>query len=215
MSFVDLTGMKFGRLTVLERVENYITPSNGKTRSQWLCECECGNKCVVQAAHLKSGHTQSCSCLNKDITKKRASTHGESKTPLYYVWKSMRQRCKNPNNSRYEDYGGRGIDICTEWDDFLTFKEWAYANGYTNGLTVDRIDNDKGYSPENCRIADYIIQGNNKRNVRHVEYDGRNQTVREIADKFGIDRELLSQRIFTYGWDVNKAISEPKKERAV
>lgn len=212
MSFVDLTGMKFGRLTVLERAENYITPSNGKKRSQWLCECECGNKCVVQSGHLKSGHTQSCGCYNRDIVKEKGRTHGESKTSLYFVWKSMRQRCKNPNNSRYWDYGGRGIDVCAEWDDFLNFKEWAYENGYAEGLTIDRIDNDKGYSPENCRVTDYIVQGNNKRNVRQVEYNGKKQTIREIADRVGIDRDLLSQRVFIHGWDIDKAIREPTKK---
>lgn len=211
MSFTDLTGMKFGRLTVLERAENYILPSSGKKRAQWLCECECGNRCVVQTSHLKSGHTQSCSCLNKDITKRRASTHGESKTPLYYVWKSMRQRCKNPNNSRYKDYGGRGIDVCVEWDNFLNFKEWAYANGYKEGLTVDRINNDLGYCPSNCRIADYVVQANNKRGNRVITYKGKTQTQKQWADELGINYGTLENRLYTYGWNVEKSFNEPIK----
>ena len=191
MSFVDLTGMKFGRLTVIERAESYVLPSSGKKRSQWLCECECGNRCVVQAGHLKSGHTQSCGCLNRDIVKERA-THGESKTPLYFVWKSMRQRCKNPNNRRYRDYGGRGIDICKEWDEFLNFKDWALKNGYKEGLTIDRINNDLGYSPSN---------------------NGKTQTQKQWAEELGINYGTLENRLYTYGWDVEKSFNEPIRGR--
>lgn len=212
MSFVDLTGMKFGRLTVIERAENYVLPSSGKKRSQWVCECECGNKRIVQAGHLKSGHTQSCGCYNRDIVKEKRKTHGESKTPLYFVWKSMRQRCKNPNNSRYEDYGGRGIDICDEWDDFLVFKEWAYENGYREGLTIDRINNDLGYCPSNCRIVDYAVQANNKRGNRVITYRGKTQTQKQWSDELGINYGTLENRLYIYGWDVDKSFNEPIKE---
>lgn len=212
MSFVDLTGMKFGRLTVIERAESYVLPSSGKKRSQWLCECECGNRCVVQAGHLKSGHTQSCGCLNRDVVKERA-THRESKTHLYFVWKSMRQRCKNPNNSRYRDYGGRGIDICKEWDEFLNFKDWALKNGYKEGLTIDRINNDLGYSPSNCRVVDYIVQANNKRGNRVITYNGKTQTQKQWADELGINYGTLENRLYTYGWDVEKSFNEPIRGR--
>lgn len=121
-NFTDLTGQQFGRLTVLHRTDDYISPRGEKT-VQWLCLCECGNEKVVQSPHLKSGHTKSCGCWNRDFLKEVAFRHGDSRTLLYKVYQNMKQRCENPKNQRYEFYGGKGITVCEEWNnDFAAFK---------------------------------------------------------------------------------------------
>lgn len=148
---IDLTGKNFGRWTVLERASN---DKNGQ--AHWMCQCACGREKIVYGNSLRSGHSRQCRhCGNKENTFK----HGLSGTPLYNVLNDMIQRCENPNNKDYKHYGGRKIKICPEWrEDFAVFAAWALANGYKEGLSIDRIDNDKGYFPENCQ---WITQSEN------------------------------------------------------
>ena len=156
---IDLTGQRFGRLTVEKRAG---TSQNGNVL--WACKCDCGNITVVKGYSLKNSITRSCGCLIAESTKDRNTTHGLRKTRLYRIWANMKDRCLNSNAPGYLYYGGRGITICDEWkNDFLQFYDWAMANGYADDLSIDRIDNDKGYNPDNCRWATHSEQMRNRR----------------------------------------------------
>jgi hypothetical protein len=145
---VDINGQRFGRLIVLARAEN-----RGRFAA-WLCWCDCGEFKTVVGSSLRTGNTRSCGCLQR--------IHGMTNTPLYLVWRSMRSRCENPRTERWPRYGGRGISVCAEWrHDPKAFIDWALSHGYERGLQIDRMDNDAGYSPSNCR---FVTAAENSRN---------------------------------------------------
>lgn len=138
-------------------------------------------------------------------------THGMTNTRLYRIWCNMKTRCYCKSDPHYERWGGRGISICTEWNSsFISFYNWAISNGYDDSLTIDRIDNDKNYEPNNCRWASLIEQANNTRRNPHYEHNGESHTMAEWARISGINRGILKDRVFKLGWSFEEAISTPK-----
>lgn len=192
---IDLTGKRFEMLTVIKRVEN-----RGK-EVFWLCQCDCGNTKEVNGSKLKSGNTKSCGCyrkvaqLNYSRTYVGRKTHGMSNTRLYRIYNKMKLRCYSKTNSAYKNYGGRGITICQEWlDDFMNFYNWAMKNGYRDDLSIDRIDNDKGYSPCNCRWATRKQQANNTRSTIFLTYNGETKPASEWSEITGIPQDVITAR---------------------
>lgn len=209
--FKDLTGMTFGRWKVIERAEN-----NARGDAMWLCECSCENhtKRIVMGNSLRQGKSQSCGCLNKEINSSKGK-HYQSKTRLYNIWLNMKDRCKNPNNKFYYNYGGRGVTVCPEWDnDYCIFRDWAINNGYQDNLTIDRLDNDKGYSPDNCRWATRQQQSNNLKKNIILEYNGEKHTMAEWSRILNISYMALCHRI-ERGWEVERALSTPVQQKLI
>ena len=200
---IDLTGQRFGRLVVVKRADN-----SADGRARWLCKCDCGQSKTVLGEHLKKGRTKSCGCAKSESSSKRFKKHGGRNSKLYRIWSNMKDRCNNPDCKAYSDYGGRGIKVCKEWlDDFSAFQKWALANGYKEGLTIDRKNNNKGYSPDNCRWVDRKIQGNNKRNCRYITYKGQRKTVAEWSEITGIPHDTLLYRL-NHGWETERILKK-------
>jgi len=203
---IDLTGERFGRLTVVSQADSSFTAS-GKPVRRWICQCDCGNTIVTTRQNLKKGDTRSCGCLKTETTKNRMMTHGDSKTVLYKRWKAMRKRCANPNNADYPHYGGRGIRVCDEWQDYRAFKEWALSHGYSDDLSIDRIDVDGNYEPNNCRFISMKEQCNNRSSNICVTYKGKNYTIAELAELTGIQYSTLYERV-KRGLDIEDIVRE-------
>lgn len=161
----NLQNKRFGRLLVIKEVGR-----NAHRNTLWECECDCGNVAIVDASSLISGHTISCGCYMRETSRNTRTTHGKSNERLYVVWQGMLNRCKNENHISYHNYGGRGVCVCNEWENYETFRQWALSNGYDENAkrgdcTLDRIDVNGNYEPQNCRWADMKTQCNNKRNI--------------------------------------------------
>lgn len=214
--FVDLTGKRFGRYVVICRAKDKIS-KNGKKRTTWMCKCNCGNTKEVLADTLVSGHVVSCGCYNKEAAQKRRMTHGETlfgkPTRLYRVWDGIKERCYNPNKNYYSIYGGRGIKMCEEWRcSFDSFKKWAISNGYNGSLTIDRIDTNGDYCPENCRWATPKEQSNNKRNNVFITYNGETKTIAQWSEITGIPFHTIRKR-YVNGWRLEDVFLKPLKTR--
>ena len=194
--FIDLTGRKFGRLTVIDRVQN-----RGE-KVAWKCLCECGNTSIVTGTALKSGKSKSCGCLK--LENPSNLRHGKYGIRQYRIWIMMKQRCYNPKTPTYKHYGGRGITVCDEWlHNFQAFYDWAMANGYADDLTIDRKDVNGNYEPSNCRWATSEEQHTNTRRNVYFEYNGEKLTLSQLAHKYNIPVETLWNRIYkSCGGDV-------------
>ena len=183
----DLIGKKFGRLIVLNcYMRNY--------KRYCLCLCDCGKKKEIRADNIKKGLTKSCGCLSKELLKKRQTTHGASTTRLYKIWDGMKKRCRPNSKNKY--YYGKCIKVCESWKDFNNFKEWSINNGYKENLTIDRIDVNGNYCPENCRWITISQQQFNKSNNHKINYNGKEYCVSELAEILGINKQTLFSRIY-------------------
>lgn len=213
--FIDMTGQKYGRLTVISRAEN-ATDRDGTIRTQWNCVCDCGTLITARGKDIRSGNTKSCGCMNRESIRAfnfaNKTTHGGRYTRLYKIWRGMKDRCYNDKLSYYARYGGRGIMVCKDWsDDFQSFKEWALENGYADNLTLDRIDVNGNYEPSNCRWVTMKEQGNNRRTNHTLTYNGEKKTISEWAEITGLSKGAIWHRI-DMGWDVEATLTKPARK---
>lgn len=180
---VDLTGKKFGRLTAISRLKG-----SRAIPAKWKCVCDCGETVFVDTNKLLSGHTASCGCLQRERTGNASRKHGLRHSRLYKTWCNMKTRCYNRKSTDFYNYGGRGITVCDEWKtDFLAFYNWAMSNGYRDDLSIDRIDNDKGYSPDNCRWATSKEQARNKANTVKITLCDETKSLKDWCDIYNLD----------------------------
>ena len=202
---IDLTGQRFGKLTVIKRVENIP-----RHHARWLCKCDCVNMHIVESHGLRSGDIKSCGCLLVELHQ----THGESKSRLYNVWRAVKQRCSNPNCKEYKWYGARGISVCDEWKNFENFYKWAIEQGYDSEakrgeFTIERIDHEGNYEPSNSKWITIKEKSSKKRNTVFFEENGLKLTFRELSEMLDIPVGTLYWR-----WEEKKPVlKEDEKER--
>ena len=190
----DLTGQRFSRLVVLE--------PHGQNKhgcNLWLCQCDCGRLTVADTHSLKSQHKRSCGCMMRERIGNMRRIDGRSYDKLYHIYYHVRSRCENPKTTHYDCYGGRGIKVCEEWKTWEMFRDWALANGYTEGLTIDRIDVDGDYEPSNCRWITQAEQMRNTRKTRYLVLDGVKKPLKTWCEEFKVSFNTASAR-FTRGW---------------
>lgn len=205
-AFIQMTGQQFGRLTVLEQAAH-----RGK-KVRWLCRCECGNKSVVDGACLRSGNTKSCGCLDVERIRERSTTHGHTRgrvrTPEYKAWSDMWKRCRSRDKRYFADYLGRGIGVCERWQDYSNF--FADMAPKPPGLSLGRIDNSKGYAPENCRWETQSQQMRNTRRNRIVTCQGVRMPLVEAVEKSGLSISRFYSRV-SEGWPEERLLDTPRK----
>ena len=188
---IDLTGKKFGEWVVI----NKDNSENVKHGVHWICKCNCGAIKSVHSQTLRNGASTSCGCKTKELISKANRVHGLKTHKLFGVHNTMKQRCANPNSQKYKLYGGRGITVCEEWKKFINFYNWAISNGYKEGLSIDRIDNDGDYEPSNCKWETTKVQANNTRRNRKLEYKGEVKTLSEWSNILKLDYMKLKFKV--------------------
>lgn len=192
----DYTGERFGRLVVLE--QEIIKDDHGKRITLCRCKCDCGNEKHVRISNLTSGSTKSCGCYAREQTRSRSRKHGCSHSRIDNIYKGMKQRCNNKNNSSYPNYGGRGIRVCEEWnkpDGLESFMAWALSHGYREDLTIERKDVNGDYSPDNCTWIPKSEQSRNRRSNVYVEYDGERMLEVDFASKIGVSLKMVNKML--------------------
>lgn len=200
MKKIDLTGQRFGRLCVIADAGR-----DGRGERLWRCKCDCGNEMIALSSNLRTKHTTSCGCYRLENVKVINKTHGLAGTKIYNVWCAMKRRCTLKNCGDFSNYGGRGIKVCDEWaNDFNEFCIWAMRNGYSDGMTIDRIDTNGDYEPSNCRWVTLTEQANNKRNNHLIAYNGETHTMKEWSRILGINYYTLNNRLRN-GWSIERA----------
>lgn len=205
---IDLTGRRFGRLVVIERSEN---SKDGK--ACWLCHCDCGKNVTVRGKDLRTEKQVSCGCMKKERVANINKLHGQRNSRLYRIWCAMKCRTQNSNAWNYKYYGGKGVSICPEWHkSFMLFQKWAMNNGYNDNLTIERIDNDKGYSPDNCRWIEQQEQKNNTSRNIFLTFNGETNSIARWAKKLKIGYSTIYARL-KRGWTVEQALTQPIKKQ--
>lgn len=203
--YIDLTGQRFGR--------NYVVGlaniRGNANQIMWNCLCDCGKSHIVSTGTLRRGDSRSCGCLQKDTVIRMQTTHGDSKSRLYRIWRAIRQRTGNIKNTNYHNYGGRGITVCSEWSDYAEFSKWSLDNGYTDQLTIDRININGNYEPSNCRWVTIKTQSFNKRNNHLLTYKGETKTLTEWRRQYGFAHATFYKRLDKWGDDLDKVFQTP------
>lgn len=211
MSTENLVGKQFGQWSVIERAEN-----NKYGNSQWVCQCNCDAKTiqVILGYRLRNQSSVRCQlCANK-LNSEYHTKHGGKGTRLYSIWKGIKSRCNNPNNQAYEYYGAKGVRVCDEWkESFETFKNWSVQNGYSDNLTIDRIDTNGNYEPSNCRWVSMEDQNKNKTSNVILTYNNESHTLSEWSQITGIHRKTIKSRIDRNGWSIERALTTPVKKQ--
>ena len=194
----NLLGQRFGRLTVIALEDNVKSGS-----ARWRCRCDCGNEISVRSNNLTGCGVRSCGCLAKH----NALKHGDSKTRLYNIWYGIIRRTEDSSRKEYKDYGGRGIKMCSEWrQSYEVFREWALANGYTDEHSIDRVENDGDYTPDNCRWAERIEQANNRTDTHYLTKDGITKPATVWAKELGVPYMRIKKRI-RLGWPDERVLA--------
>jgi hypothetical protein len=212
-NFIDLTGKRFGMLTVLEQGESRPVGKRKVTKPYWVCRCDCGTIKEICGDNLRSGTSNSCGCQTRKATIERSTKHGYSKrgknrSRIYRIWALIKARCERPTSKSYCDYGGRGISLCEEWHDFLTFKDWAYSHGYSDELTIDRIDVNGNYEPSNCRWATTKMQANNQRKTIKITLGEVTHSLKEWCEELNLNYTTVQNRR-RRGMDIYEAMFTP------
>ena len=206
----NLKGVRFGKLVCLEHL--FVEPRH---RSCWFCKCDCGKTTIVRTDQLKK-KVRSCGCgiIEHAKTGNNPRKHGLRNHRLYYIYHGMKDRCYKQTSPAYQNYGARGIQICEEWKkDFMCFYNWAIRNGYKQGLTIDRIDVNGNYCPQNCRWATRLEQARNTRTNRKITYKGKTRCVSEWAQLLGIKSSTITERL-KKGWPIDKVLKNKRKNYA-
>lgn len=201
--------MQFGHWTVIECTD--------KSAKRVKCVCGCGTVRDVKQYTLIHGKSRSCGCTRAEklrVMGENSGTHNMTGTRLYRIWYTMKGRCCCKSNNRWDYYGGRGITLCVEWKEFEAFYKWAVDSGYSENVTIDRKDNEKGYFAENCRWVDKKTQTRNRSITLKIEYNGETRPLAEWAELYSMKYGMLYGRIYTYGWDVERALTTPAKSKA-
>lgn len=204
----NIIGQKYEKLTIIDELQPIKTPTRGNRRIV-LCRCDCGNTIETRLDYLRNGHRKSCGCLYR-------KQNGFGSTKICKVWRQMHDRCENVKNRAFQNYGGRGIKVCTEWsgkNGFENFRLWAISHGYKEGLTIDRIDVNGDYCPENCRWTTYKEQNNNQRDNHRLFYNNELHTIAEWSEITGLSHALILSRINKLHYSVGEALGYEKHER--
>lgn len=188
-----MTGVKFENCEVLKR-----SGTNNDNKAVWLCLCRCGEEFKRTGKQLRRGKLNSCGCIRNEKIKEvgfKNITHGQSGSRLYDIWRGVKKRCRHKNDKGYKHYGGRGINVCDDWyENYESFEKWARNNGYQENLTIDRIDVNGDYTPNNCRWVDMKTQQRNRRNNVRVNFEGQLITLSEVSERTGLSRGLITYR---------------------